>query len=164
MVPKTQHLVSLLSEKITSRLCHFGSVLLSVKLDYQSMFETVEIGNKRTNFERGSQTRPLGSAALRLVSDIDAGTSRRTPAAQAVATKENAPLPFAPTAAVVRAREVWMAYHEGQLYQHPRIFMLLPSRFRIRRARRAHVACAIPRAAYFKRRAPLSHVERAPCP
>ena len=45
------------------------SVLLSVKLDYQAMFETAEIGNKRTDSERGSQTRPLGSAALRLVSD-----------------------------------------------------------------------------------------------
>jgi hypothetical protein len=68
VVPKAQRLVSLFSQKITSRfvLFHFGSVLLAVKFDYQSIFETAEIGNKRTDSERGSQTRPLGSAALRL--------------------------------------------------------------------------------------------------
>jgi hypothetical protein len=50
MVPKTQHLVSLLSEEITFRFVlfffHFASVLPAVKLDYQSMFETAEIGDK----------------------------------------------------------------------------------------------------------------------
>ena|ERR1700730_7148926 len=62
MVPKAQHLVSLFPQKITSRfvLFHFGSVLPSVKLDYQAMFETAEIGDKRADSERGSQTRPLG--------------------------------------------------------------------------------------------------------
>jgi hypothetical protein len=112
MVPKAQHLVSPFSQKIRSRfvLFHFGSVLPSVKLDYQAMFETAEIGNERTDSERDSRTRPLGFAALRLVSDIDAGTSRRTTAARAIGPKENAPLPFPRTAAVVRIRVVWMAY------------------------------------------------------
>jgi len=51
MVPNAQHLVSLFSQKISSRfvLFHFGSVLPSVKLDYQAMFETAEIGDKRAN-------------------------------------------------------------------------------------------------------------------
>ena len=62
VVPNAQHLVSLFSQKISSRfvLFHFGSVLHSVKLDYQAMFETAEIGDKRAHSERGSQTRPLG--------------------------------------------------------------------------------------------------------
>jgi hypothetical protein len=110
MVPKG--LVSLFSQKISARfvLFHFGSVLPSVKLDYQAMFETAEIGGKRADSERGSRTRPLGFAALRLVSDIDAGTSRRTTAAHAIAPKENAPLPFARAAAVARVRVMWIAY------------------------------------------------------
>ena|ERR1700730_15769526 len=76
MVPKAQHLfVSLFSQKISSRfvlfsaarlgkyivaLFSFGSLLPSVKLDYQAIFETAEIGDKRADSERGSQTRPLG--------------------------------------------------------------------------------------------------------
>ena len=108
MVPNAQHLVSLFSQKISARfvLFHFGSVLHSVKLDYQAMFETAEIGDKRTDSERDSQTCPLGSAALRLVSHIDAGTSRRTTAARAIAPKENAPLLFPRAVAVVLVRVV----------------------------------------------------------
>jgi hypothetical protein len=62
VVPKTQLLVSLFSQKISARfvLFHLGSVLPSVKLDYQAMFETAEIGDKRAHSERGSQTRPVG--------------------------------------------------------------------------------------------------------
>jgi hypothetical protein len=43
--PKTQHLVSLFSQKITSPFVffHFVSVLLSVKFDYQSMFATYDV-------------------------------------------------------------------------------------------------------------------------
>ncbi len=112
MVPKTQHLVSLFSQKLTACfiLFRFGGVLPSVKLDYQAMFDTAEIGNERVDSERDSQTRPLGSAALRLVSDIDAGTSRRTAVAHAGAPKETAPLPSVPAATVARARVASMAY------------------------------------------------------
>jgi hypothetical protein len=51
MVPKAQHLVSLFFQKISAGfvLFHFGSVLPAVKLDYQAMFETAEIGDKRAN-------------------------------------------------------------------------------------------------------------------
>src|SRR5690242_10992953 len=51
VVPKTQHLVSLFSQKISARfvLFHLGSVPPSVKLDYQAIFETAEIGDKRAN-------------------------------------------------------------------------------------------------------------------
>ena len=51
MVPKTQHLVSLFSQKLTACfvLFRFGGVLPSVKLDYQAMFDTAEIGNERAN-------------------------------------------------------------------------------------------------------------------
>jgi hypothetical protein len=44
VVPKTQHLVSLFSQKLTACfvLFHFGGVFPSVKLDYQAMFDTAE--------------------------------------------------------------------------------------------------------------------------
>jgi hypothetical protein len=115
------------SQKISARfvLFHFGSVLPSVKLDYQAMFETAEIGDKRANSERDSQTRPLGSAALRLVSHIDAGTSRRTTAARAIAPKASAPLPFPRAVAVVRVREVWMAYPRKSTLTGSTHFVLL---------------------------------------
>ncbi len=145
VVPNAQHLVSRFSQKICSRfvLFHFGRVLPSVKLDYQAMFETTEIGDKRIDSERDSQTRPLGSAALRAVSDIDAGTSRRTTAARAIAPKENAPLPFPRAVAVVRIRVVWMAYPRRAtlpVSTHFRVYSHVAPKYAARGT--AHATCA----------------------
>ncbi len=127
MVPKTQHLVSLFSKKITARFVFFdfGSVLPSVKLDYQAMFETAEIGNKRAN--------------RTLTPELRAGQLPRTQSCPEKTLRFRL-LPPQPSRALARCG--WLI-RKGQLYQYPRIFVLLVTRYAARGI--AHAACA-PRA------------------
>jgi hypothetical protein len=119
VVPKAQHLVSLFSQKLTACfvLFRFGGVLPSVKLDYQAMFETAEIGNERAN--------------RTLTPELRAGQLSRT---QARPKKQLRFRLFPPQPSRVLAWCVGLST-EATLYQYRRIPRFPPRRTKIRRAR-----------------------------
>jgi hypothetical protein len=106
VIPKTQHLVSLFSQKITSRF------VLSTSEACCS--PSSSIINRYSRQQKSVINGPIGRCRRNLAPDNCRARSH---------AQENAPLPSAP-AAVARVREVWMAYPRSLLYQHQRISVI----------------------------------------